>query len=334
MISLEIASREELDAVIAFYDDVIDNTPQIELYARWRKGAHPTIEGLKSYIDEGSLYLYKEDGAIVGEMALPMHQGKDYHPVAWNNEVPDDQVATFHILGVKPGRQRSGVGAAMVREGIALALANGMKAVRLDTLASNTPAQHLYESLGFEYRGKQHLFAENTAWTDFYFYEYRGAPAPVFRPMRRFKQVLPEQECQELLAKAYRGTLSVIGDGGYPYALPINFCYADGHIWFHCALEGHKIDAIKACDKACFTVIDEPVKEKDDWWYHVRSVVCFGRVCLISDETERLTRLRQLGAKYFPDGYDIDNDMAKNAPRAAVLDFKIEHMSGKRVREK
>jgi len=152
--------------------------------------------------------------------------------------------------------------------------------------------------------------------------------------MRRFKQELPEQECQEILTKAYRGFLSVIGDGGYPYALPINFVYADGHIWLHSALEGHKIDAIKACDKACFTVIDNPVKEENDWWYHVKSVICFGRIHLVTDEAEHTTRLRQLGAKYFPDGYDIDADMMKNGPRAAVLDFEIEHMSGKKVREK
>ena len=155
-----------------------------------------------------------------------------------------------------------------------------------------------------------------------------------FRPMRRFKQALPEQECREILARAYRGTLSVIGDGGYPYALPINYVYADGHIWFHCALEGHKMDAVRACDKACFTVIDEPVKEENDWWYHVRSVICFGRVHVVTDDAERLVRPRQLGMKNFPEGYDIDSDMMKNGPRAAVLDFDIEHMSGKRVKEK
>lgn len=155
-----------------------------------------------------------------------------------------------------------------------------------------------------------------------------------FRPMRRFKQALPEQECREILTRAFRGILSVIGDGGYPYALPINFLYADGHFWFHCALEGHKMDAIKACDKACFTVYDEPVKEENDWWYHVKSVICFGRIRIVTDEAERMTRFRQFGAKYFPEGYDIDSDMMKNGPRAAVLDFEIEHMSGKRVKEK
>ena len=152
--------------------------------------------------------------------------------------------------------------------------------------------------------------------------------------MRRFKQQLSEQECLGILTGAYRGTLAVVGDGGYPYALPVNFLYADGHIWFHCALEGHKIDAIKACDKACFTVIDEPVKEEGDWWYHVRSVICFGRLRVVSDDGIRLARLRQLGTKYFPQGYDIEGDMVKNGPRAAVLDFEIEHMSGKRVKEK
>lgn len=155
-----------------------------------------------------------------------------------------------------------------------------------------------------------------------------------FRPMRRFKQALTEQECQEILTRAYRGILSVIGDGGYPYALPVNFLYADGHIWFHCALEGHKMDAIKACDKACFTVVDEPIKEENDWWYHVKSVICFGRVRVVTDEAEHMARLRQFGAKYFPEGYDIDSDMMKNGPRAAVLDFEVEHISGKRVKEK
>ena len=156
----------------------------------------------------------------------------------------------------------------------------------------------------------------------------------VFRPMRRCKQALPEQECREILTRAYRGTLAVIGDGGYPYALPINFLYADGHIWFHCALEGHKMDAVKMCDKACFTVIDEPVKEENDWWYHVRSVICFGRIRVVTEEGERLARLGQLGAKYFPEGYDLHSDLVKNGPRAAVLDFSVDHMSGKQVKEK
>ena len=38
---------------------------------------------------------------------------------------------------------------------------------------------------------------------------------------------------------------------------------------------GHKIDAVRSSPEACFTVIDEPVKEENNWWFHVRSVICF-----------------------------------------------------------
>ena len=155
-----------------------------------------------------------------------------------------------------------------------------------------------------------------------------------FRPMRRFKQALPPEECTAILETAYRGFLSVIGDGGYPYTVPINFVLTDGKLYFHCAREGHKLDAIRSCDKACFTVIDDPVKEPDSWWYHVRSVICFGRIAILESGEEHDRRLVELGKKYFPDGYDIDTDMKRNAPRAEVLEFTIEHISGKKVREK
>ena len=161
-----------------------------------------------------------------------------------------------------------------------------------------------------------------------------GMDKTEFRPMRRFKQQLPDDECITILETAYRGFLSVIGDSGYPYTLPINFVYAGGTLYFHCAVEGHKLDALRTCDKACFTVIDEPQKEPNDWWYHVRSVICFGRIHVIEDDLEKDMRLRQLGKKYFPDGYDMESDMQRNAARAVVLAFTIEHYSGKRVREK
>ena len=156
------ATFEEDDAIQAFYDDVTARTPDMSLYARWSKGKHPTADGIRSYIKEGSMYLYKEEDIIVGAMAVTMYQGVDYHAIEWSEQVPDDKVAVIHILAVHPDRQGSGVGSEMVPE-----------AVRLDALASNTPAHNMYKRLGFEYRGKQHLYAENTGWTDFYFFEFR-----------------------------------------------------------------------------------------------------------------------------------------------------------------
>ena len=168
---LNKATIEEFESIIAFYDDVTDRTPNMERFARWQKGKHPTEEGIRAYIEEGSMYLYKENDAIVGAMAVTMYQGEDYHAIEWFQQVEDDEVAVIHILAVSPDAQGKGIGSEMIRKAIRLAQTNGMKAIRLDALASNTPAHKLYKALGFEYRGLQHLYAENTGWTDFYFCE-------------------------------------------------------------------------------------------------------------------------------------------------------------------
>ena len=119
------------------------------------------------------MYIYREQGVIVGAMAVTMYQGEDYHAIDWSQQVPDEMVAVIHILAVSPGYQGKGIGSEMIREAIRMALSNGMKAIRLDALASNTPAHRIYERLGFVQRGQQHLYAENTGWTDFYFFELR-----------------------------------------------------------------------------------------------------------------------------------------------------------------
>ena len=97
----------------------------------------------------------------------------------------------------------------------------------------------------------------------------------MFRPMRRFKQALSEEECLEVLKEGKRGTLALAGDDGYPYALPINYYFDPDsrRIYFHGAGEGHKIDAIQRCDKVSFCVHDDGVKLEGDWAYTVRSVI-------------------------------------------------------------
>ena len=77
------------------------------------------------------------------------------------------------------------------------------------------------------------------------------------RTMRLFKQELSDQETMEVLAAGTSGVLAVMGDEGYPYAVPLSYVYADGKIYFHGAKTGHKIDAIAKNEKVSFCVIDK-----------------------------------------------------------------------------
>ncbi len=156
-----------------------------------------------------------------------------------------------------------------------------------------------------------------------------------FRPMRRFKQALSAGECAQILRSEKRGTLAVIGDNGYPYALPINYYYdeAENSIFFHCAGEGHKIDAINNCDKVCFTTHDAG-EQRGDWSYFVRSVIVFGRANPVTDIKKKFEKAKAFGMKYYPSEAELDPELEKDFGRVTIMEISIEHMSGKLVHEK
>ncbi len=166
------AGKGDFARVRDAYLDIIDHSTDIKKYARWEYGRHPTDESLMEYIDAGDMYMLMDGAAIAGAAGITLYQGGEYHPVRWRVDARDDEVMVLHLLGVIPRFQGAGIGKAMIRKALAIAAGKGLKACRLDTLASNTPARRFYESLGFVFCGKQHWYAENTGWTDFCLYEY------------------------------------------------------------------------------------------------------------------------------------------------------------------
>ena len=157
----------------------------------------------------------------------------------------------------------------------------------------------------------------------------------MFREMRRKKQQLEESECVEILKNEKRGVLSVIGDDGYPYGIPMDHYYHEenGKIYFHCALEGHKMDAVKACDKVSYCVFDEGYRNEGEWALNIKSVIVFGRVRVLDDHEQGLRMAELLAEKFTDDRAYIDHELNHSGPRMACLEITPEHMTGKLVNE-
>ena len=152
----------------------------------------------------------------------------------------------------------------------------------------------------------------------------------MFREMRRYNQQLTADECVEVLNRCTSGVLAVLGDDGYPYAVPLSYAYKDGVLWFHGALTGHKIDAIESCPKVSFCVIDKDdvIPEKLTSVY--RSVIVFGKARVLDDERRIAQGARIIGEKYLPGGRDhVENEIAQSMPKLNVIRMDIEHITGK-----
>lgn len=157
----------------------------------------------------------------------------------------------------------------------------------------------------------------------------------MFREMIRKKRQLPEAECVEILKTQLRGVLSVLGDEGYPYGMPMNhyYCEEDGKIYFHGGQTGHKIDAMKRCDKASFCVYDEGFREDGDWALNIRSVIAFGRIEFITDQATVYRISEKLSRKFTDDDAYIRREIERSGPRTLLFALVPEHMTGKLVKE-
>lgn len=155
-----------------------------------------------------------------------------------------------------------------------------------------------------------------------------------FREMRRNRQQLSEAESISILEQSTSGTLALLGDGDYPYAVPISYVYKDGKLYFHSALSGHKVDAIRRCDKASFCVIAKDDVQPERYTTFFRSVIAFGKIHIIDNEAEKWETARMLGNRYNPnDDESLRQELEKGLSHMLMIRFDIEHLTGKEAIE-
>ena len=154
------------------------------------------------------------------------------------------------------------------------------------------------------------------------------------REMRRSRQLLSREDCESILNEQTSGVLSVYGDDDYPYGVPLSYVYADGKLYFHSAKTGHKMDAVRKNNKVSFTIIAQDNIVPEEYTTHFRSVIVFGRVRILENDTEKRAAIEQLAEKYMPDLkegrlQEIDREFS----RLCMLELTIDHMTGKEAIE-
>lgn len=148
--------------------------------------------------------------------------------------------------------------------------------------------------------------------------------------MRRKRQQLSDEESYAILQNATSGTLALLGDGDYPYAVPISYVFSEGKLYFHSALSGHKVDAIRSCDRASFCVVAQDYVKPELYTTFFRSVIAFGRIHIVDDEAEKLAAARLLGNRYNPHQDEaLQKELENGLARMLVIRLDIEHLTGK-----
>ena len=158
----------------------------------------------------------------------------------------------------------------------------------------------------------------------------------MFRKMRRKNCELLTETAEKILREGIFGVLSLSGDDGYCYGVPINYAVEDNKIYFHSAKSGHKLDAIKNNDKVSFCVVDSHEVVAEEFTSYFTSAIAFGRIKILDDGevTEKHHALELLADKYCLNANAELREKELNRVNAvSILVLEVEHLTGKAARE-
>ena len=149
------------------------------------------------------------------------------------------------------------------------------------------------------------------------------------REMRRRDRALPPEDTIELLRRGEHGVLSTVDSDGQPYGVPLTYCVFGDAIYFHSAVDGHKLDNIAANNRVSFCVVGSTEVLRDEFAIRYTSAIAFGVVEEVFD-AEKQRALEGLLSKYSAsvtrEGLEY---IEKMSPRVRVFRIRIERITGK-----
>ena len=107
--------------------------------------------------------------------------------------------------------------------------------------------------------------------------------------MRRKERQRDESFAWDVLKKAPFVTVSMIGEDGAPYSVPVNAVVDDVYrvLYFHCAKSGRKLDALRANPAVSVCAVSRAAVIPGDFTTDYASAILRGRAEIVEDEGER-----------------------------------------------
>ena len=163
-------------------------------------------------------------------------------------------------------------------------------------------------------------------------FKYKG-----LKKMRKKSRAMDSEWALEIMHKAPYITVSFIDEDGKPYGLPLSLASDDDVNWyFHGALEGKKLEAIKTHPEVCLSAVTRcapTVGPKDgSFTLQFKSAIAFGKAEIVTEDAEKIHGLRLISERFLPQHMDaFDQSIARSLSRTAVVRITLtEPPTGKR----
>jgi ribosomal protein S18 acetylase RimI-like enzyme len=147
----DLGKEKDIDELEQLYNDLNDHLAKGVNYPGWKKHIYPVRQNAIDGVKQGTLFVLKHNGKILGSVILNHEPVPAYYKVKWQYEFDYSDVFVIHTFAVHPKFLKCGVGKALMDFSIEQGIKGQAKSIRLDVYESNIPAIKLYEKCGFKY---------------------------------------------------------------------------------------------------------------------------------------------------------------------------------------
>lgn len=153
--------------------------------------------------------------------------------------------------------------------------------------------------------------------------------------MRRKDRERDRQFALDVIDRCEYGVAALAAEGDTPYCIPLSLVREGEELYFHCALEGTKLDILRKNPRVCISFVAENVAAVDEFTTYFQSAVVVGTAYEITEDTARIAALRLLSEKLTPSNMgDFDNAIARSLGRTGVWGIHMEEIFGKEKKER
>ncbi len=154
----------------------------------------------------------------------------------------------------------------------------------------------------------------------------------MYQPMRRKKYEKTEQDGWAYLDRAEWGVLSLCADG-LPYGVPLSHARVGSTLYFHCALEGQKLEFLKANPVAMFTAVASAKVLRARGSTAYECAMAFGKVRVVEHDEERPVGFNAINGRFTEDKALGLSFIEKWGKDALVLAMDVERVTAKSIPE-
>jgi hypothetical protein len=150
--------------------------------------------------------------------------------------------------------------------------------------------------------------------------------------MRKKERQLSYDETISIIEKGEYGILSTVSSGNEPYGVPLNYCFIDGSIYFHCALEGKKLDNIAHNANVSFCVVGQTKILPEKFSTKFESCIVFGTAAEVTGDEKQMALegfIEKYSRQFNAEGLEY---IKKACRKTKVIKIIPESFSGKAKR--